>query len=64
MTEDEYILVTNKTAIMLANDSLREVLTGNKDWGVDRKLYETACKALSQIQDDLFKKIEYTEDEQ
>ena len=57
MTEDEYILVTNKTAIKSAIESLRDVMEGHK-YGVDEQLYKKARENLSIIQQNLFDFIE------
>jgi len=57
MTEDEYILATNKTAITSAIDCLRHVMEGHK-YGVDEDLYKKARENLSIIQQSIFKCIE------
>ena len=57
MTEDEYILVTNKTAIKSAIESLMDVMEGHK-YGVDKKLYKKVRENLSTIQQNLFSCIE------
>lgn len=53
MTEDEYIKVSNKTALLCACNAMREVLPG-KAWGVDEKTYSEAMKAIGCMRDILF----------
>ena len=56
MTEDEYILVTNKTALTCSLDSLGQVMCG-KNYGVDRAKKVEAYNILSELRDELYEKI-------
>jgi len=59
MTENEYILVTNKTAVVSAQETLRHVLSG-PEWGVDEKEFHKVMNMLSMMNDKLFSAIDTT----
>lgn len=54
MTEDEYIIVSNKTAVTSAIDCLRHVLGGD-NWGVSDEEVSKVMGGLYDMKDNLFK---------
>ena len=60
MTEEEYIMVTNKTALSCAIDSLSQVM-GGKEYGVDNVKRAEAFNILVDLRDELFDKIKIKE---
>ena len=60
MTEDEYILVTNKTAVTAAIDAMKQTMDGDK-WVITSKERAEVFNILYDMQEKLFDKIEVME---
>ena len=60
MTEDEYILVTNKTSITAAIDAMKQTMDGDK-WVITSKERAEVFNLLYSMQQRLFRKIEIME---
>ncbi len=60
MTEDEYILVTNKTSITAAIDAMKQTMDGDK-WVITSKERAEVFNLLYNMQEKLFDKIEVME---
>lgn len=61
MTEEEYIKVSNKAALVCAMDSMRHVLPGD-EWGVNGSAYRAACAAVGNLLDKAFLELDGTID--
>ena len=58
MTETDYILVTNKTALMGITDLARQLLAGDgKEWGITEKERGQLCRIAQNALDSCFAKI-------
>lgn len=53
MTEQEYIKVTNKASLVLANDCLQQVLAGD-EYGVSKEDYHAAAELVSTMMTKMF----------
>jgi len=60
MTEDDYILVTNKTAITSAIDAMKQTMDGDK-WVITSNERAKVFNLLYDMQERLFEKMEIME---
>jgi len=64
MTENEYIIATNRVNITSAIRILKDVLAGD-EWGVPKEEFNAQIQKLYEIEESLFSKTEIeTEDQQ
>lgn len=56
MTEEQYIIATNRAKVSLALHIMRDVMDGEK-YGVDCAEYAEVRVILSQLEKDLFAKV-------
>ncbi len=62
MTEQEYITATNLTRVRLILPIMHGMMVGD-EYGVDQKTYREAYKAVANMVDVLFEKIDLKEND-
>lgn len=60
MTENEYIIISNKSKVSIAKDILRDVLPG-KEFGFPKHEHQKIMKTLALIEETLFDMVETDE---
>ena len=57
MSEEEYIKVSNKTALILAKNAMSEVMQGD-EYGVNTDDYKTAMICIGNMVENIFRELD------